>query len=216
MKLDWASVTTPFGPVSVGCGPAGVAGLRFGPPPGGIAAGSTATGSTATGSTVPGSSVAGSAVTGSAVADTAAADTESARRAQRELAQAARRQLQEYFCGQRRTFDLPLDWSGFSTAQHRVLRRLYDHVGYGQTITYGTLAGLAGIEAAGDVVPARAVGTIMGSNPIGIIVPCHRVVASDGIGGYSGGAGPEVKRWLLILEGSHPPTLDWVPAAPPD
>ena len=51
----------------------------------------------------------------------------------------------------------------------------------------------------------------MGSNPIPVIVPCHRVVASDGLGGYSGGAGTEVKRWLLILEGSLPPTLDWQP-----
>jgi methylated-DNA-[protein]-cysteine S-methyltransferase len=54
----------------------------------------------------------------------------------------------------------------------------------------------------------------MGSNPIPVIVPCHRVVASDGLGGYSGGAGLEVKRWLLILEGSLPPTLDWEPASP--
>ena len=66
------------------------------------------------------------------------------------------------------------------------------------------------------MIPARAVGQIMGSNPIPVIVPCHRVVASDGLGGYSGGAGPEVKRWLLILEGSLPPTLDWTPARPPD
>ena len=81
-------------------------------------------------------------------------------------------------------------------------------------MTYGALAGLAGLAASRDVVPARAVGKIMGSNPIPVIVPCHRVVASDGLGGYSGGAGPEVKRWLLILEGAIPPTLDWVPASP--
>ena len=54
----------------------------------------------------------------------------------------------------------------------------------------------------------------MGSNPIPLIIPCHRVVASDGLGGYSGGTGPEVKRWLLILEGALPPTLDWSPAGP--
>jgi methylated-DNA-[protein]-cysteine S-methyltransferase len=83
-------------------------------------------------------------------------------------------------------------------------------------VTYGNLASRAGLEAADDVIPARAVGQIMGSNPIPIIVPCHRVVASDGLGGYSGGAGPEVKRWLLILEGSLPPTLDWTPAQPPE
>jgi methylated-DNA-[protein]-cysteine S-methyltransferase len=54
----------------------------------------------------------------------------------------------------------------------------------------------------------------MGSNPIPVIVPCHRVLASDGLGGYSGGAGVEVKRWLLILEGALPPTLDWQPMSP--
>ena len=128
----------------------------------------------------------------------------------------AARQLAEYFCGQRKEFDLPLDWSGFGPAQRQVLRLLYDDVRYGQTVTYGTLAARAGLEVGDDVIPARAVGQIMGSNPIPVIVPCHRVVASDGLGGFSGGAGPEVKRWLLILEGSLPPTLDWTPALPPE
>jgi methylated-DNA-[protein]-cysteine S-methyltransferase len=166
--LEWVTLDTPVGPVSAGCGDAGVAAVRFGPPP----AGGT-----------PGP-----------------------------LARAALRQLAEYFAGQRRDFDLPLDWSGFGPAQRPVLELLHADVRYGQTVTYGTLAGLAGIPAAADVIPARAVGQIMGSNPIPVIVPCHRVVASDGLGGYSGGAGPEVKRWLLILEGSLPPTLDWAPA----
>ncbi len=84
-------------------------------------------------------------------------------------------------------------------------------VGYGETISYGRLASRAGLPAASDVPAARAVGSIMGSNPIPVIVPCHRVLAADGLGGYSGGAGVEVKRWLLILEGSLPPTLDWQP-----
>jgi len=57
-------------------------------------------------------------------------------------------------------------------------------------------------------------GQIMGSNPCPIVVPCHRVVAGDGLGGYSGGAGIEIKRWLLIFEGALPPTLDWDPAGP--
>ncbi len=125
----------------------------------------------------------------------------------------ARRQLGEYFCGQRRDFDLPLDWSATSGAQRHVLEVLAGSVGYGRTTSYGELASRAGLVADGDVVPARAVGRIMGSNPIPVIVPCHRVLASDGLGGYSGGAGPEVKRWLLILEGSLPPTLDWQPGA---
>jgi methylated-DNA-[protein]-cysteine S-methyltransferase len=131
----------------------------------------------------------------------------------RVLAQAARQQLAEYFRGQRRVFDLPLDWSGFAPPQQHVLGKLYADVGYGQTVTYGALAGLAGLQASNDVVPARAIGKIMGSNPIPVIVPCHRVVASDGLGGFSGGAGPETKRWLLILEGAVPPTLDWTPAS---
>jgi methylated-DNA-[protein]-cysteine S-methyltransferase len=169
-SLSWTSLRTPVGPVSVGCGGAGVAQVRFGAPP-------------------PGE-----------VGDAG------------ELAQEAGRQLTEYFRGQRRAFDLPLDWSAFTAAQLRVLRLLHDDVGYGATVTYGKLARLAGIPTSGDTVPARAVGKIMGSNPIPVIVPCHRVVASDGIGGFSGGAGPEVKRWLLILEGSQPPTLDWVAA----
>jgi len=184
-SLDWATLDTPVGPVSVGCGDAGVAAVRFGRPP------------------------------DAAGPDPAARAGHAGRAGHADLAAAARRQLTEYFCGQRRAFELPLDWSGFAPAQRQVLGRLYDDVGWGQTVTYGSLAGLAGIRAAQDVIPARAVGQIMGSNPIPVIVPCHRVVASDGIGGYSGGAGPEVKRWLLILEGSLPPTLDWTPASAP-
>jgi methylated-DNA-[protein]-cysteine S-methyltransferase len=128
-----------------------------------------------------------------------------------ELAETARRQLTEYFSGRRREFDLPLDWSSTAGPQREVLRILAESVGYGQTIRYGQLASRAGLTAADDTVPARAVGKIMGSNPIPVVVPCHRVLASDGLGGYSGGAGVEVKRWLLILEGSLPPTLDWQP-----
>lgn len=172
MTLEWASIDTPVGPVSVACGDAGVAQVRFGAPPAGTSG--------------PG------------------------------RAGPARQQLAEYFSGQRKEFGLPIDWSGFGPAQRRVLGLLHDDVGYGETVTYGTLAGRAGVPASTGVIPARAVGQIMGSNPIPVIVPCHRVVASDGLGGYSGGAGPEVKRWLLILEGSLPPTLDWVPAHPPE
>ena len=182
MTLEWASIDTPVGPVSVACGDAGVAEVRFGAPP-----------DAATMAAQPVAAPGGS-----------------------RTAQDARRQLAEYFSGQRKEFDLPIDWSGFGPAQRQVLGLLYDDVGYGDTVTYGTLAGRAGIPASTDVIPARAVGQIMGSNPIPVIVPCHRVVASDGLGGFSGGAGPEVKRWLLILEGSLPPTLDWTPALPPE
>ena len=132
----------------------------------------------------------------------------------RELAAIAREQLTGYFTGERKQFDLPLDWSATDGPQREVLKVLAGSVGYGQTIRYGQLASLAGLTAADDTIPARAVGKIMGSNPIPVIVPCHRVLASDGLGGYSGGAGVEVKRWLLILEGALPPTLDWQPMDP--
>jgi methylated-DNA-[protein]-cysteine S-methyltransferase len=221
-SLAWATLDTPVGPVSVGCGDAGVARVRFGPPPGDWSPDEAAPDETPPDETPPDETPPDEAAVDEAAVDEAAPDEtppdeaapdETASR--RELARAARRQLAEYFCGQRKEFDLPLDWSGFAAAQRQVLGLLQEDVGWGQTVTYGNLAALAGIPASTDVIPARTVGQIMGSNPIPVIVPCHRVVASDGIGGYSGGAGPEVKRWLLILEGSVPPTLDWTPASPP-
>jgi methylated-DNA-[protein]-cysteine S-methyltransferase len=132
-----------------------------------------------------------------------------------QLAEAARQQLTEYFRGQRTAFDLAVDWSGTSGPQREVLKVLDRSIRYGQTITYGALASRAGLASDDGSLPARTVGQIMGSNPIPVIIPCHRVVASDGLGGYSGGAGTEVKRWLLILEGSLPPTLDWQPMDSP-
>ena len=121
----------------------------------------------------------------------------------------ARDQLAEYFAGQRQVFDLPLDWSGCSRAQHQVLSVLYDSAGYGETLTYGELAQRAVAGPDGISLPARAIGRIMGSNPLPLIVPCHRVVAGNGLGGYSGGTGIEIKRWLLIFEGALPATMDW-------
>ena len=74
----------------------------------------------------------------------------------------------------------------------------------GKTMTYGEIA-----KKLGGVELSRDVGQALGRNPCPIVVPCHRVVAADGLGGYSGGTGPELKRWLLTLEGAVPPTLDW-------
>lgn len=131
------------------------------------------------------------------------------------LLDAARTQLGEYFGGGRRAFELALDWTAVTGPQRLVLDALYRHVGYGQTVTYGELARRAGLTGDGTEPPARTVGRIMGSNPIPVIVPCHRVVASDGLGGFGGhtsGTRVEAKRWLLILEGALPPTLDWTPA----
>lgn len=118
-------------------------------------------------------------------------------------------QLAEYFQGRRRRFDLPLDWRSTTRGQRAVLQVLHDRVPYGESITYGALATLVDTG-----VPARAIGTMMGRNPLPIVVPCHRVLGHDGLGGYSGGSGAnglEVKRWLLTLEGVLPPTLDWIP-----
>ncbi|MBF9073104.1 methylated-DNA--[protein]-cysteine S-methyltransferase [Streptacidiphilus fuscans] len=118
----------------------------------------------------------------------------------------------EYFAGERRTLSLPLDWSWTEGVQRQVLQTLEHTVGYGRTVTYGELATRSGafeneLEAH---LAARAVGQIMGSNPLFLLVPCHRVVAADGLGGFFGGElGMDVKRWLLTLEGVLPPTLDW-------
>ena len=121
-----------------------------------------------------------------------------------ETVQRALGQLREYFAGQRRDFDLPLDWPPLEPTTVAVLRTLMA-VGYGETVTYAELA-----RRSGTGVPARAIGSIMAANPWPIIVPCHRVVAADGLGGYSGGERGhelETKRWLLENEGALPPAL---------
>ena len=121
-----------------------------------------------------------------------------------ETVQMALGQLREYFAGQRRNFALPLDLPPLEAVSEAVLGALRT-VGYGETITYGELATLSGTG-----VPARAIGEIMAANPVPIIIPCHRVVASDGLGGYSGGEPGrhlETKRWLLENEGALPPAL---------
>ncbi|MBC3842225.1 methylated-DNA--[protein]-cysteine S-methyltransferase [Streptacidiphilus sp. 4-A2] len=114
----------------------------------------------------------------------------------------------EYFAGTRRDLELPLDWRRTAVGPQRsVLSTLQRTVGYGQTLAYGELAVRSELFtaeiAAGQLgQAARAVGSIMGTNPLFLLVPCHRVVAADGLGGYGGGElGMEVKRWLLTLEG---------------
>jgi methylated-DNA-[protein]-cysteine S-methyltransferase len=111
-------------------------------------------------------------------------------------------QLRQYFAGSRRDFEVTVDWRLMSDAQRRVLGTLYSTVPYGKVVTYGELAARSGTG-----IPPRGIGSIMGSNPIPIVVPCHRVVAGDGLGGFSGGTGVESKRRLLTLEGYLPPTL---------
>ncbi|MGC5011525.1 methylated-DNA--[protein]-cysteine S-methyltransferase [Streptosporangium sp. DT93] len=113
-------------------------------------------------------------------------------------------ELADYYAGGLRVFEVPLDWRLTSPVQRRVLGVLYETVPYGRAVTYGELA-----TRSGTGVPARAIGSIMGANPIPVIVPCHRVVAGNGLGGFSGGDGVESKRRLLTLEGYLQPTLDW-------
>ena len=108
-----------------------------------------------------------------------------------------RRELDEYFEGRRRDFDLPLDLRGREGFSRDILERLAK-VPYGEVTTYKSLA----VEA-GNPRAARAVGTIMNRNPIPIVLPCHRVVGSNGsLVGYGGGL--ERKRLLLDLEAGTP------------
>lgn len=103
-------------------------------------------------------------------------------------------ELDEYFAGRRRTFDLPLDWRLSAGFRATVLHHLAADLAYGQTATYAAVARLAGHPKA-----VRAVGTACATNPLPVVVPCHRVVRSDGsMGGYLGGV--EAKRALLALE----------------
>jgi methylated-DNA-[protein]-cysteine S-methyltransferase len=106
-------------------------------------------------------------------------------------------EIDEYFRGRRRRFTMPVDFSAvdapFPRAVYETLQR---DVRFGETVAYGELAEMAGRPGA-----ARAVGNAMSRNPVPIVVPCHRVVASGGrIGGY-GLSGVRTKRFLLALEG---------------
>ena len=106
---------------------------------------------------------------------------------------AAARQLDEYFAGERRSFDLPLDLR-LSHGFRRIVLGQLSRIGYGRTASYGEIA-----VAAGNPGAARAVGSACRTNPLPLIVPCHRVIRSDGsIGQYLGGV--EAKRSLLEME----------------
>jgi methylated-DNA-[protein]-cysteine S-methyltransferase len=124
---------------------------------------------------------------------------------------AVRAQLAEYFAGRRRDLSLPIDWSLTCGAQRAVLQTLWREVGFGRTITYGELAGRSHVfDDAPAHFAAREVGAVMAANPLWLVVPCHRVVAANGIGGYGGGLhAVDVKRWLLTHEGALPPMLEW-------
>lgn len=107
-----------------------------------------------------------------------------------------RRELEEYFEGRRRRFEVPIDWALTRGFTRKVLRAT-SRIPFGRLSTYREVASRAGSERA-----YRAAGNALGSNPIPIVVPCHRVVhAGGGLGGYTGGL--ERKEFLLTLEGSR-------------
>jgi methylated-DNA-[protein]-cysteine S-methyltransferase len=105
----------------------------------------------------------------------------------------AARELEEYFGGQRRSFDLPLDLS-LSRGFRLLVQQNLPSIGYGQTRSYRQVA-----ELVGNPKAVRAVGTACATNPLPVVLPCHRVLRSDGTpGGYAGG--PAAKTTLLNLE----------------
>jgi len=115
---------------------------------------------------------------------------ESARMAQ------ATRQIQGYLSGEVQAFDLQVDWSVIAGFQEQVLRLTYA-IPYGQVTTYGEIARRLGQPRA-----ARAVGRANATNPIPLVIPCHRVIGTDGkLHGYGAPGGIQTKAWLLRLEG---------------
>jgi len=112
------------------------------------------------------------------------------------------REIDQYFAGTRHVFDVPVDFTPLTPFQRRVLKATA-RIRYGDLVTYAQVARAAGNERA-----SRAAGGAIGANPIPIVVPCHRVVATDGtLGGYSGGL--DAKRRLLQLERGTVPPGGW-------
>jgi O-6-methylguanine DNA methyltransferase len=106
-------------------------------------------------------------------------------------------QLREYFAGDRSSFNLPVDISQLTPFQRSVLD-VACRIAPGQVWTYHRVA-----QELGRPRSSRPVGQALARNPVSIVIPCHRVIASDGgLGGYSGGSGLKAKRWLLRLEGA--------------
>lgn len=109
------------------------------------------------------------------------------------------RQLREYLAGQRRAFDLALDLRGLTDFQRKVLAAC-SAIPYGETVTYADLA----LKVGSPISASRAVGMVMASNPLPLVIPCHRVVGRDGkLHGYTGSGGVETKAWLLRMEGAR-------------
>jgi methylated-DNA-[protein]-cysteine S-methyltransferase len=105
------------------------------------------------------------------------------------------RQIQDYLAGERQAFDLAIDWSAMTPFQRQV-RKTVAAIPYGQTRAYGEIAAQLGNPNA-----PRAVGRANASNPMPLVIPCHRVIGADGaLRGYGGMGGVRTKRWLLDLE----------------
>jgi methylated-DNA-[protein]-cysteine S-methyltransferase len=110
---------------------------------------------------------------------------------------ASLRQLDEYLRGARKAFTFPIDWDLLRPFQCEVLKLVYA-IPYGETSTYGEIARQMGREHA-----ARAVGRANATNPMPLVIPCHRVIGMDGkLHGYGGGEGLKTKEWLLKMEGT--------------
>lgn len=108
----------------------------------------------------------------------------------------AKLQLDEYLSGRRKEFDLPVDWRGMGSFQRRVLE-VTANIPFGQVLTYADVA-----RQIGKPTATRAVGAALGSNPVAIIIPCHRVVGSDrSLHGFGAPGGVKTKEWLLTREG---------------
>jgi methylated-DNA-[protein]-cysteine S-methyltransferase len=109
----------------------------------------------------------------------------------------ALRELDEYLRGRQTTFTFPIDWSLLRPFQRQVLELVYA-IPYGETRTYKEIAHQMGRPRA-----ARAVGRANATNPMPLVVPCHRVIGTDGkLHGYGGGEGLKTKEWLLKMEGA--------------
>jgi methylated-DNA-[protein]-cysteine S-methyltransferase len=108
------------------------------------------------------------------------------------------RQIREYLDGERRTFDLRIDWLILASDFQRAALRVVFAIPYGQTRTYARVARQIGHPDA-----PRAVGRANATNPMPLVIPCHRVIGTDGkLHGYGGAGGLKTKEWLLKLEGA--------------
>lgn len=113
-----------------------------------------------------------------------------------EMAEAATLQIADYLRGTRQVFDIPIDWSALSSDFQRLVLRAVNAIPYGEIRTYGQIAASVGYPKA-----PRAVGRANATNPMPLVIPCHRVIGSDGkLHGYGGYGGLKTKQWLLEHE----------------